>query len=118
MKKELFFVEVGVLLTPDDKEFDYYKINEFFDDRFGFYDENRLTFLNYDKAERYVKNYINEGVEKTYGFVHSVICNITDEELQEIADFKYCEASLCNPTRKNVEYFAYKENGVLKTIIM
>ena len=54
MKKQLYFVEVGVLLNPNDKEFDYYHINGFYDDEFGFYDENRLTYLNYDEAKEYI----------------------------------------------------------------
>ena len=113
MKKQLYFVEVGVLLKPNDKEFDYYHINGFYDDEFGFYDENRLTFLSYDEARKYADYYIEKGIEGTYSFIHSNVCNITDEELEEIQTSLYCECCLENPNKEDVLYFAYKECGKL-----
>ena len=117
MKKELFFVEVGVLLDEKDPEFDCYHINGFFDDIFGFYDENRLTFLTYKKALEYALNYIENGVERTYAFIHNSICNIDDEQLKEIKDFASCEYSIENPKFEDVLFFAYKKEKSTDIII-
>ena len=116
MEKELFFVEVGVLLDKEHPEFEYYKIRNFYEE-FGFYDENKLTFLTYAEAENYANNYIKSGVNTTYGIVYSFICNIDDNDLEEIELFAYCEASLEPPEHETTLYFAYKDNNEnIKTI--
>lgn len=116
MRKELFFVEVGVLLNKEHPEFDCYKIRNFYEE-FGFYDENKLTFLTYKEAENYANEYIDDGVNTTYGIVYSEFCKITDEELQEIKDYAYCEYSLEPPEHDTTLYFAYKkDNGETKIV--
>lgn len=115
MNKQLYFVEVGVLLKPEHHDFDYYNINGFMKGRFGFYDENKLTYFDYKSAKKYADYYIKEGVDRTYAIVYSFYCNITDEEEKEIKTSLYCDASLENPNEEDILYFAYKEKN--KTLI-
>lgn len=117
MKQHLYFVEVGVLLTKDDTEFDCYTISNFYNDKFGFFDENRLTFLTEAQALKYANDYVNNGVEYTYAFIHDSIENIDEDDLREIVEACYCEYSLENPHKKDIIYFIYKEKGkIIKEI--
>ena len=110
MKQKLYFVEVGVLLNPNDKEFEYYKVKDFFDDQFGFYDENRLTFLTYKEAREYCDKYIEDSVDGTYAILQSWVCNIDDNDLEEIKNNAYCDYNLENPQMDCTLYFAYKKD--------
>ena len=110
MKTELFFVEVGVILDKENEEFDCYTIRDFYDDEFAFYDENRLTFLDYEHAKKYADDYVNRGVNRTYAIIHNAICDITDDEYDDIICNAYCEYSLDNFDKKDVLYFIHKEN--------
>lgn len=113
MERKLFFVEVGVLLGKDASEFESYNIKGFYEGKLGFYDENKLTFLTYEKAKEYADYYIKHGVETTYAIIYSFVCNIEDNELKEIKESAYCEWSLEPPEEDTVLYFAHKENGKL-----
>lgn len=110
MKQQLYFVEVGVLLDPSDKEFEYYKVKDFFDYQFGFYDENRLTFLTYEEARKYCDKYIEDGVDGTYAILQSWVCNIDDNDLEEIKNNAYSDYNLENPQIENTLYFAYNKD--------
>lgn len=116
MKQTLYFVEVGVLLDHTDKEYEYYKINGFHDTIFGFYDENKLTFLTLKEAKEYADNYIKDGVNKTYAIIYSFVCNIDDNDLEEITQHAYCEYSLEPPQLDTTLYFAYKNDYKLNIV--
>ena len=116
MKQTLYFVEVGVLLDHTNKEYEYYKINGFHDTIFGFYDENKLTFLSLKDAKEYADNYINDGVDKTYAIIYSFVCNIDDNDLEEIITSKCCEYSLEPPQLDTTLYFAYKTDNKLNIV--
>lgn len=116
MNKQLYFVEVGVLLNKTHPEFECYQISNFYD-QFGFYDENRLTFTTLNKALKYAKKYVEDGVNNTYVIVYTFVCNIDDEELQEIKDIAYSECSLENPSIETTIFFQYKtQYGLINTV--
>lgn len=118
MNKQLFFVEVGVLLTKDHDEYNYYCLQDFYTDMYyAFYDENRIAFTNKDTALDYLKQYVKNGVVNTYGILHSYVCNITDEQLQEIEDFGSCEY-IDNPTKETTLHFEYKDDLTNSIIIV
>ena len=118
MRKTLYFVEVGVLLTKTAHEFEEYKIRGFYDDVYGFYDENVATFTTYNKAKKYADTYVNNGNLNTYGFIQSANCNITDEQLEEIKTNAYYEYSLEPPVAEDIEYFTYKtQYNLINTLI-
>lgn len=108
MEKTLYFVEVGVL-TPPDYELESYKIKGFHEE-FGFYDENKLTFLTQEEAKNYGLSYIEMGVENTYAILYNYICDVEDCDMEEITNWHYCEFSLDMPTETITDFF-YKKNG-------
>lgn len=70
-KKETYYSEVGVLLKPGDKDFRFYReaVNPKLP--YGFYDEDQSVFAE-DRLEmelEYVKDYVKDGVEGTYGII-------------------------------------------------
>lgn len=70
MKFEVIGIEVGVLLSPDNDEFDDYScVNK--DLPFGFFDEDQFSVGRdrFDEMKEYVLDYVKNGVEKTYGIV-------------------------------------------------
>lgn len=83
----LYFVEVGVLLKEDNEEFEDYQISDFYDDKFGFYDENKLAFFDLKEAMDYARKYAEKGVINTYAFVYYDRVNVdemSDHQLLEI----------------------------------
>lgn len=109
MKKNLYFVEVGILLTPNDDDFACYQINDFHRE-LGFYDENKLTFLTQQEANDYAMDYVKSGINNTYAILYDYNCNITKDQLQEIKDFKSCEYSL-DMSINDITEFIYKQNN-------
>lgn len=62
-----YLVDVGVLLLPSDKEFESY--NTVYNKKYGFYDEGQCYFKEENEAINYAKQYVNDGVDMTYGIV-------------------------------------------------
>ena len=83
---QLYFVEVGVLLKEDNEEFEDYQISDFYDDKFGFYDENKLAFFDLKEAMEYARKYVEKGVIDTYAFVYYDRVNI-----DEMSDYQLLE---------------------------
>lgn len=93
MKKQLIGVEVGVTLPITHEEFDQYFVKGI--DR-SLYDENRITYFIEDLGDAiaFAKDYVKEGVERTYALVyHLGECNLMEEDIEEIKDNNYYE---CN----------------------
>lgn len=69
MKINVICLEVGVLLTELDEEFDCY--NGVYDHRYGYYDENQTAYKESDlaKAIKDAKQYVAEGVDMTYAVI-------------------------------------------------
>lgn len=78
MKKEVYFVEVGVLLNKDDEAFDCY--SQAYNKKFGFYDEEQIYMSDMNKAIEYVTDYVKKGVPNTYGIVS--VAWVDDEYFQ------------------------------------
>lgn len=110
MKRELFILEVGVLLSPDNEEFDCYNITGFYENVFGFYDENVCVFLDYDKAKEYADFYVKDGVDNTYAYIRSGTYNLDEEDFDSIENNLYYDNIDYNFTEKDVIYFIRKEN--------
>ena len=116
MEKHLYCCEVGVLIPPTETIiFDDYTIKNFHDKEWGFYDENKLTFLDKEKAKEYAEYYVKVGVDKTYAILYDFIENVEDEELEEIRTSMYCETSLYMPLETITRAF-YKTNNEIKEL--
>ena len=113
MYRHLYFVEVGVLIPPTSEEYEFYQIRDFHNE-FGFYDENKLTFLTPQQAIDYGMDYVKNGVENTYAILYDYECNIEKWELQEIKDFFYCEHSLDISADCITDFFYKKNNKIIK----
>lgn len=109
MKKDLYFVEVGVLLPPNHDDYESYQIRHFHNE-FGFYDENKLTFLTQEKATEYAEYYVKNGANNTYAILYNFNCDITEQELDDIKNCLYCECSLEMPIDTITRFF-YKQNN-------
>lgn len=57
-----YLVDVGILLSDDDKEYDNYAI--VYDKCHGYYDENQFYTKTKEEAIEYVKDYIKRGVDE------------------------------------------------------
>ena len=112
MKKHLYFCEIGVLLDEKHPEFCDYQLSSM-PKEFAYYDENILTFLTKEQAYNYGKEYVENGIEKTYAFFYDFVANITDEELEDIEKSLFCEYCF-DLSKEVITKFIYKENGEIK----
>lgn len=69
MKINVICLEVGVLLTQLDEEFDSY--SGVYDHRYGYYDEDQTAYKGEDlaKAIKYARQYVLDGVDMTYAVI-------------------------------------------------
>lgn len=69
MKTNAVLLEVGVLLTKDHEEFDFYSMP--YDHEYGYYDENQIAYKGEDLIEaiKYAREYVNAGVNMTYAII-------------------------------------------------
>ena len=69
MKINVIGLDVGVLLTKNDEEFDFYSC--VYDHKYGYYDENQIAYKECDLAEaiKYAREYVTDGVDMTYAVV-------------------------------------------------
>ena len=65
--KRCYLVEVGVLLEPDDREFNAY--SEVYDKQHGYYDEAQYYVADKDIAINEISQYVQNGCDHTYGIV-------------------------------------------------
>ena len=95
----LYFVEVGVLLTEENEEYDSYQINGFHEE-YGFYDENRCAYFDFKRAKEYADKYVADGVIGTYAVIHYTVINtdhLSDRDVIEIIN-SACYDDIPNPT--------------------
>lgn len=64
---KVYLVDVGVLLSKEHEEFEKYAI--VYDKRYGYYDEDQFYTRTKEEAIEYVKKYVEEGVDLTYGII-------------------------------------------------
>ena len=122
MKKELFRLDIGVLLNKDDEEFECY--NQVYTKEFGFYDEDQSIYLDYNDAIKEAKEYVKNGVDRTYAVISSdgiydigdLLEDIDDEdERQSILNETY--ATEISYNEGYIDYFIYKNGDEIKTVI-
>lgn len=102
-----YLVDVGILLSDDDKEYDNYAI--VYDKCHGYYDENQFYTKTKEEAIKYVKDYIKRGVDEinAYGVVSETnIIYDYDFENDDIGEESYHPA--------DVVYSLAKINGEIK----
>lgn len=108
-----YLVDVGILLSDDDKEYDNFAI--VYDKCHGYYDENQFYTKTKEEAIQYVKDYIARGVDEinAYGVVSETnIIYDYDFENDDIGEESYHPADVVYSLAKiNGEI---KENFVLK----
>lgn len=94
-----YLVDVGVLLTEKDEEFDFYSC--VYDHKYGYYDENQYYVSTKEKAKKAIKEYVKNGVEGTYGIVSLTLLddNITKQDIDDgnvdVSDEYYLETDIC-----------------------
>ncbi len=69
VKGILICCDVGVLLTSDHEEFEFY--SQAYDHQYGYYDENQIAYkeADKDKAIEHAKQYVANGVNMTYAII-------------------------------------------------
>lgn len=86
-------LDVGVLLTETDSEFEYY--NCAYDCKYGYYDENQIAYKESDKKDaiKYAKEYVQNGCNMTYAVLtnQGECANGNDGEFDDgcVEDFDY-----------------------------
>ena len=109
--KKVYQYEVGILLDKDDEEYEAYAC--VWDKKYGYYDEDWGIELSLEEAKKYVQEYVEDGVNTTYGIVSEI--EVSDEEYEEyeenIKENGYCETSNFDFefSLKNVVYSLCKE---------
>lgn len=93
--RKVYLIEVGVLLTKNDPEYDFY--SNVYDKKHAFYDENQYYVDSLDQAKHGAKEYVEQGVDDTYAIISSsalpddidVADAITENESYSIKDVVY-----------------------------
>ena len=99
-----YLVEVGILLTKEDEEFEAY--SGVYNRIYGFYDEDQYYVKEKEVAILNAKNYVEKGVENTYAIVSGTI-------LPEDFDFENGVVEDAEYNMENVVYSVAKFNGEL-----
>ena len=109
IRKPLYFVEVGVLISKDDEEFESYQISGFHEE-FGFYDENRCAFFDLQEAIKYGEQYVEEGVIGTYAILQEEDIDLDDLSDRALLDIlnSACYDDIPNPSEEFAMGFIYK----------
>lgn len=79
----LYFLEVGILLTKENPEFDNY--SKVYDRRCGYYDEDRWCVIDSELAVKEAIRYVENGVDRTYAVVSTGPINNADGVIFSIA---------------------------------
>ena len=67
---EAYLLDVGVLLSKKDEDFDFY--SQAYNHQYGFYDEGQCYEKIKEKAIADAKEYVENGVENTYAIVSNI----------------------------------------------
>lgn len=104
-EKRVYLVDVGILLSKDDADFDAYSV--VYNKHYGYFDENQYYVGTLEEAVKAVESYVKNGVERTYGIVSNTTLDsdLGVNSLSEI-DVEGEEYIL-----DNVVYSAAKING-------
>lgn len=113
---KIYVVEVGVVLDEENEEFEFYKIKDFYDNYYSFYDENRVLFLSYKEAKEFVDDYVLKGVENTYGIIRVDRLSLTAKEIEYIKEHGYFDDYCTEPTKKDLIELKIKQNKKIKLL--
>ena len=69
--QKAYLVDVGVLLTSQDEEFEQY--SHVYDKQYGYYDEGQWYCKCKPVAKQDVRVYVRDGLEGTYGIVSATV---------------------------------------------
>lgn len=102
-----YCLDVGVLLSPEDKYFECYKAYD--NDKYGFHDENQIAYLAKEKDDTilYGKAYVENGVDGTY----AVLTDQGECENGNDGDFDDGCVEGFEYKHKNIIYSVAKING-------
>ena len=102
-----YCLDVGVLLSPEDKYFECYKAYD--NDKYGFHDENQIAYLAKEKDDAilYGKAYVENGVDGTY----AVLTDQGECENGNDGDFDDGCVEGFEYKHKNIIYSVAKING-------
>lgn len=67
MQQTCYLLDVGILLSPEDEEYEQY--SNVYDKQHGFYDEDQSYTANLAKAIQEALDYVTYGVENTYAVI-------------------------------------------------
>lgn len=99
-----YLVDVGVLLSDDHKEFDFY--SSVYDKQYGYFDENQYYVKDLADALKQAKEYVDKGVDNTYAVV-------SETNIPYDYDFDSGEFGPESYHLEDVVYSAAKINGVV-----
>jgi len=100
--KKYYEVETGILLNPDDKEYDAYKYDNVYGGKLSFYDDDQFATESLEEAEVFVNDYVKKGVEGSYGIVKGPF-EADFDDVEDLVDFTY--------DINSVGYCICKKNG-------
>ncbi len=101
---KVYQVEVGVLLSKDDPEYESY--SQVWDHKNAYYDEDFIFCKKQDEAKSFIENYINAGVVNTYGILSETY--LSEEFYDELDDENKEHCYDLDYSVENVIYSAYK----------
>ncbi len=88
--RALYPVEVGVLLDKNNEEYEDY--SEVFGGNHAFYNENTAVFLTSKEREEWARNYLQNGVERTYAvFLKSKRVYLSDADEHEVDQYHWAD---------------------------
>jgi hypothetical protein len=87
---KIYMVEVGVEIQKENDEYENYLININGLDRY-LYDENVVAFFNKNKALEFLNEYVDNGVDNTYGVLWDVNRKLDDYEIEEVVNQGFLE---------------------------
>ncbi len=82
MENNCYLVEVGVLLSKDSPEYNFYLS---YDKKNSFYDEGQYYERDFEKAKREALDYVENGVDNTYAVISETFMpldiDVTDDDV-------------------------------------
>lgn len=88
MKGVLKCLEVGVLLTEDDAEFENYnQVYNSSDVKYGYYDEDKTVYTEdeLDEAMEAARTYVENGVDMTYAVItNQGVCHYDEKNIRNM----------------------------------
>ena len=102
-----YLVDIGILLSEDDREFENYSI--VYDKKYGYYDIDQYYVKDLEEAKKDVKNHINETDENAYGIISETFLDddvdindtYVEGETYDVESIVYSLAKINNELKEN-----------------